>query len=308
MDQGRGHGRQGRAAVLEWATENDATTFTHAFQPQGASGVRHGLVGMVQNAFFKFDNDGVPVWDLKGKDLIQGETDGRRARRAASAARHCAGGYVQVDSSSPIYLRGDTIFIPSCLVSFFGDALDEKTPLLRSVDALQPRGRAPPQAPRATRPRASSRTSASSREDLPHPRATSHERQDLMLSGRTIIGRRRAARPGDVRPLHGRAVAATAALACMQEIQAQCFRLGIPLRTRHREVAPNQYESRLPAQSCTPSPRRADGVAACPHRPIVADRIVPRDDFARIITPTHWDLRVSSRRSGTATRRSTSSS
>ena len=93
------------AAVLEWATENDATTFTHAFQPQGASGVRHGLVGMVQNAFFKFDNDGVPVWDL-GQD--RPGRDGRVLVPVGRAARHCAGGYVQVDSSSPIYLRGDT--------------------------------------------------------------------------------------------------------------------------------------------------------------------------------------------------------
>ena len=102
--------------------------------------MRHGLVGMVQNAFFKFDNDGVPVWDLKGKDLIQGETDGSSYQSGGLRGTHCAGGYVQVDSSSPIYLRGDTIFIPSCLVSFFGDALDEKTPLLRSVDALNREG------------------------------------------------------------------------------------------------------------------------------------------------------------------------
>ena len=128
------------------------TTFTRRMtdEPQGA-GVRHGLVGMVQNAFFKFDNDGVPVWDLKGKDLIQGETDGtsypsghrfefRAARRTAPAA------HVQVDSSSPIYLRGDTIFIPSCPRSstFCSTTLlgreDGHGRSLRSVDALNREG------------------------------------------------------------------------------------------------------------------------------------------------------------------------
>ena len=114
------------AAVLEWATENDATTFTHAFQPQGASGVRHGLVGMVQNAFFKFDNDGVPVWDLKGKDLIQGETDGSSYPSGGLRATHTAGGYTVLDPTSPVFLRGDTVYIPTVFVSFYGDALDEK--------------------------------------------------------------------------------------------------------------------------------------------------------------------------------------
>ena len=88
------------AAVLEWATENDATTFTHG-QPQGASGVRHGAVGMVQNAFFKFDNDGVPVWDLKGKDLIQGETDGCSYPSGGLRGTHCAGGYVRSTRRRP---------------------------------------------------------------------------------------------------------------------------------------------------------------------------------------------------------------
>ena len=64
------------AAVLEWSTGHGASVFCHWFQPLGASGVRHGLSGMVQNSFFKFDDAGRAVWDLSGKDLLKGETDG----------------------------------------------------------------------------------------------------------------------------------------------------------------------------------------------------------------------------------------
>ena len=227
------------AAVLEWATENDATSFTHAFQPQGASGVRHGLpprgdhtsrlssrcaivrgrvaapprgagwivrgsrrtiagpaptvgdraglLGMVQNAFFKFDNDGVPVWDLKGKDLIQGETDGSSYANGGLRGTHCAGGYVQVDPSSPIYLRGDTIFIPSCLVSYFGDALDEKTPLLRSVDALNREGKRLLSLMGYDVPGLQSNIGLE-QEFFLMPRDDYTKRQDIMLAGRTIMG------------------------------------------------------------------------------------------------------------------------
>jgi len=124
------------AGVLEWATENDATVFTHVFQPLGASGVRHGLAGQVHNALFRFDDSGKPIWDLKGKDLLKGETDGSSYPNGGLRGTHRAGGYVCLDPTSPIYLRGDTIFIPSCFVSYYGHALDEKTPLLRSSDAL----------------------------------------------------------------------------------------------------------------------------------------------------------------------------
>jgi len=127
-------------AVLEWATENDATNYCHIFQPLGASGFRPGLAGMVQNAFFKFDGAGRPAWDFKGKDLLMGETDGSSYPNGGLRATHRAGGYVGIDPTSPIFLRGDTIFVPACLVSFSGDALDEKTPLLRSADALNREG------------------------------------------------------------------------------------------------------------------------------------------------------------------------
>jgi glutamine synthetase len=78
---------------------------------------------------------------LVGKNLLKGETDGSSYPTGGLRATHRAGGYLSVDPTSPIFLRGDTIFIPACLVSYYGHALDEKTPLLRASDALSREGR-----------------------------------------------------------------------------------------------------------------------------------------------------------------------
>mmetsp|Transcript_10001 Transcript_10001/g.35252 ORF Transcript_10001/g.35252 Transcript_10001/m.35252 type:complete len:706 (+) Transcript_10001:63-2180(+) len=229
------------AAVLEWATENDATVFAHWFQPLGASGVRHGGTGLVHNSFFKSGHDGKPVFDLKGKDLLKGETDGSSYPNGGLRGTHRAGGYLAIDCTSPIFLRGDTIFIPSCLISYHGDALDEKTPLLRSVDAMDREGT------RLLKLAGFGVAGLQSNIGLEQefflvPRDMYVRRPDLQLAGRTVVGadapRGQEMCDHYMAPLSS----ATAALQCMTEVQSQCFRLGIPLRTRHREVAPGQFE------------------------------------------------------------------
>jgi glutamine synthetase len=88
--------------------------------------VRHGKTGQVQNSMFNFNmKTGAPQWDFKGKDLLKGETDGSSFPNGGLRATHTAGGYLGIDPASPIMLRGDTIYIPSCFVSFNGHALDE---------------------------------------------------------------------------------------------------------------------------------------------------------------------------------------
>ena len=128
-------------AVMEWANDQGASSYTHWFQPLAAAGMRPGMTGQVHNTFFSFDNTGAPVSEFKGKELLRGETDGSSYPSGGMRATHTAGGYAVLDPSSHIFLRGDTIYIPSGFVSFYGDALDEKTPLLRSMQAL---GRPPP--------------------------------------------------------------------------------------------------------------------------------------------------------------------
>ena len=129
------------AAVLEWAKDNGASVYCHWFQPIGSSGVRHGQSAQVQNTMMEFDmKTGKPLWDFKGKNILKGETDGSSYPNGGLRATHRAGGYLTVDPTSPIFLRGDTIFIPACLVSYYGHVLDEKTPLLRASDALSKEG------------------------------------------------------------------------------------------------------------------------------------------------------------------------
>jgi len=121
--------------------DNGAHTFCHWFQPLAASGVRHGQSGQVYNMMLKFCRKTNELkFDFSGSDLVQGETDGSSYPNGGLRETHCAGGYLRVDTSSPIFLRGDTIYIPSILVSYFGKALDEKTPLLRANDALSKHG------------------------------------------------------------------------------------------------------------------------------------------------------------------------
>lgn len=114
------------SAVLEWAKDNGASVYCHWFQPLASSGVRHGQSAQVQNHMLEFNSAGIPVWDFKGKNILKGETDGSSYPNGGLRATHRAGGYLSVDPTSPIFLRGDTIFIPACLASYYGHALDEK--------------------------------------------------------------------------------------------------------------------------------------------------------------------------------------
>ena len=206
-----------------------------------ASGVRHGLTGQVQNKMLKFNSDNEIEFDFKGKDLVKGETDGSSYPNGGLRGTHCAGGYLAIDTSSPIFMRGDTMFIPSAFVSYYGAALDEKTPLLRANAAMDKHGR------RLLKQLGLETDGLKANIGLEQeifliPREAYYKRPDLQFTGRTIVGK--DAPRGQEMCDHYMAPlsSATPALACMQEIQEECYRLGIPLKTRHREVAPNQFE------------------------------------------------------------------
>jgi len=227
------------AAVMEWAHDKGASVFTHWFQPMGASGLRHGLTGQVQNTMFSFGDDGLVKHKFKGSELLQGETDGSSYPNGGMRATHTAGGYTVLDPTSPIFLRGDTVYIPTVFVSFYGDALDEKTPLLRSMTALSNEG---------TRLLKNLGYTVGGvqpnigleQEFFLIPRKDFYRRPDLQLAGRTVMGKN--APRGQETCDHYMAAINPVAMACLQELQHECFMMGIPLRTRHREVAPNQYE------------------------------------------------------------------
>ena len=207
-----------------------------------SSGVRHGQTGQVQNFMLEFNKDNEVVQDFKGKTLVKGETDGSSYPNGGLRGTHRAGGYLVIDTSSPIFLRGDTIFIPSVFVSYYGTALDEKTPLLRANNALNKEGsRLLSQL--GLDVSSGLRTNIGLEQEIfLIPRDAYYKRPDLQLAGRTIIGK--DAPRGQEMCDHYMAPlsSSTPALACMQEIQDECWNMGIPLKTRHREVAPNQFE------------------------------------------------------------------
>lgn len=229
-------------AVFDWAVDNGANVYCHWFQPMGASGVRHGQSGQVHNMMLKFGADGQVVQDFKGKTLVKGETDGSSYPNGGLRGTHQAGGYLAVDTSSPIFLRGDTIFIPSVFVSYYGMALDEKTPLLRANAALDKQGSRLLKNFGLDVTNGVQSNIGLEQEIFLVPRDQFYRRPDLQLTGRTLVGKN--APRGQEMCDHYMAPlsSATAALACMQEIQDECWRIGIPLKTRHREVAPAQFE------------------------------------------------------------------
>lgn len=228
--------------VYRRAIDNGANVYCHWFQPMGSSGVRHGLTGQVHNMMLKFNGEGEIVQDFKGKTLVRGETDGSSYPNGGLRGTHQAGGYLAVDTSSPIFLRGDTIFIPSVFVSYYGAALDEKTPVLRANAALDKHGSRLLKHLGLNVASGIQANIGLEQEFFLVPRDAYYKRPDLQLAGRTIIGKN--APRGQEMCDHYMAPlsTSTAALNCIQEIQDECWRIGIPLKTRHREVAPNQYE------------------------------------------------------------------
>ena len=228
------------AAVLEWAKDNGANTYCHWFQPMCAT-QRHGQTGQVQNAMFEFDGMRQPIWELKGKHLLRGETDGSSFPNGGLRATHTAGGYLTIDPKSPIFLRTDSIFIPACFVAYTGLALDEKTPLHRAEGAMSAQGA------RLFKLLghniAGMLTNIGLEQELFFvPSSAYYKRPDLQMCGRTVLGASPAQNQEGCTHYMAPINTTKSVFACMQEIQQECYKLGIPLKTRHREVAPNQYE------------------------------------------------------------------
>lgn len=228
------------AAILAWAQDNGASVYCHWFQPICSAGVRHGLSAQVQNHMFDF-KDGKPMWKFSGKDLLKQETDGSSYPNGGLRATHTAGAYITIDPTSPVFIREDSVMIPAAYVSFHGHALDEKTPLLRASDALSSN---------ATRllgllgfkVKDVHAQIGLEQEIFLIPKEAYARRPDLQMTGVTVTGRF-PARGQEMSDHYMAPIAAgSPQLACMQEIQDKCFKIGIPLKTRHREVAPNQYE------------------------------------------------------------------
>ncbi len=224
-------------AMKEWAVELGATHFTHWFQPlTGATAEKH-------DAFLSFA-DGRPIERFSGSQLIQAEPDASSFPSGGMRSTFEARGYSAWDPTSPAFLvyneHGGTLTIPSVFVSYTGEALDKKTPLLRSMRELGRSARAVLELMGRPTKSVSATLGAEQEYFLVH-RDLFALRPDLEVTGRTVIG---------TTPPKGQQMEDNyfgtiddRALDFMGEVEAEAWKLGIPVKTRHNEVAPHQYEA-----------------------------------------------------------------
>jgi glutamine synthetase len=225
-------------AMKEWALEKGATHYTHVFQPLT------GLTAEKHDSFFSPAGDGVALAEFSGKELIQGEPDASSFPTGGVRATFEARGYTAWDPTSPAFLlhnpNGALLCIPTAFASWTGEALDAKIPLLRSMDALS---KSAIRALRLLGDDAASRvftTVGPEQEYFLIDQQYYLERPDLINTGRTLFG----AKPPKGHELddHYFGSIPERVLAYMMDCELELARLGVPVKTRHNEVAPGQYE------------------------------------------------------------------
>ncbi|MBI5106677.1 MAG: glutamine synthetase III [Solirubrobacterales bacterium] len=225
-------------AMREWAMEKGATHYTHWFQPLT------GLTAEKHDSFYNPTGDGFAIAEFSGKELIQGEPDASSFPTGGIRATFEARGYTAWDPSSPAFIldnpNGAVLCIPTAFVSWTGEALDHKIPLLRSMDALS---RSAVRALRLFGDEEAQRiftTVGPEQEYFLIDEQYYFERPDLYTTGRTLFG----AKPprGHELDEHYFGSIPERVLACMLEAERELQTLGVPVKTRHNEVAPAQYE------------------------------------------------------------------
>jgi glutamine synthetase len=226
------------SAMRDWALEKGASHYTHWFQPlTGSTAEKH-------DSFFNPTGDGGAIADFSGKELIQGEPDASSFPSGGIRATFEARGYTAWDPTSPAFIltnpNGALLCIPTAFTSWTGEALDTKIPLLRSMDVLSR------SAIRALRllgdedPQRVFTTIGAEQEYFLIDEQYYYERPDLQITGRTLFG----AQPPKGHELddHYFGSIPERVLAYMMDTERQLQRLGVPVKTRHNEVAPGQYE------------------------------------------------------------------
>jgi glutamine synthetase len=225
-------------AMKEWAIESGATHFAHWFQPMtGATAEKH-------DAFIEPIGEGEVIERFSGKQLVQGEPDASSFPSGGIRATFEARGYTAWDMSSPAFLRqnglGTTLCIPTVFISYTGEALDQKTPLLRSISAVN---KSALRVLRLLGNRKSKKvisTLGPEQEYFLIDEDYYYRRQDLVLTGRTLIG----APPAKGQELEDQYFGSIRERiqSYMHDVEEELYKLGIPAKTRHNEVAPSQFE------------------------------------------------------------------
>ena len=222
------------AAMRDWALEKGATHFTHWFQPMT------GVTAEKHDSFVEPDGHGGVIMEFSGKELIHGEPDASSFPSGGLRATFEARGYTAWDPTSYAFIRDDVLYIPTAFCSYGGEALDQKTPLLRSMEALSR------QAVRVLKlfgrddVRTVSPMVGAEQEYFLVERDMYERRQDLIYTGRTLFG----AKPpkGQEMDDHYFGTVKPRVAAFMREINEELWRLGVCAKTEHNEAAPAQHE------------------------------------------------------------------
>ena len=221
-------------AMKDWALENGATHYTHWFHPLT------GLTAEKHDSFISPQEVGEVIMEFSGKELVKGEPDASSFPSGGIRATFEARGYTAWDATSPAFIRDTTLVIPTAFCSYTGEALDKKTPLLRSMDALSE------QALRVLRlfgNKTATRVTTTvgpEQEYFCIDKNFFNMRQDLILTGRTLFG----AKPskGQESEDHYFGSIKPRIFEFMKELEGELWLLGVNAKTRHNEVAPSQYE------------------------------------------------------------------
>lgn len=224
-------------SVIEWAISKGATHFCHWFQPlTGSTAEKH-------DAFLSFDNDR-PIEYMSASQLMQGEPDASSFPNGGSRATFEARGYTTWDLTSPLFIQestnGKTLVIPTAFVSYHGDALDTKTPLLRSDLKINEVLTKFCELSGMKDVKKVYTTCGAEQEYFLIDKAFYFGRQDLVMTGRALIGSL-TSRNQQLED-HYFGLIEDRVLAYMQEVEIELYKMGIPAKTRHNEVAPGQFE------------------------------------------------------------------
>ena len=222
------------AVMKEWAIEKGATHFTHWFQPMT------GLTAEKHDGFISPTEDGQVIMDFSGKELVKGEPDASSFPSGGLRATFEARGYTAWDPSSPAFVKDGSLYIPTAFCSYGGEALDKKTPLLRSMEALSDAAVKVLHLLGDTDVTHVDTTVGSEQEYFLIDKDLYKKRKDLLLTGRTLMGA--PAPKGQEMEDHYFGVLKPKVSEYMHELDKELWELGVPAKTKHNEVAPSQHE------------------------------------------------------------------
>ncbi len=221
-------------AMKEWAVENGATHFTHWFQPLT------GFTAEKHDSFISPVGNGEVIMEFSGKELIKGEPDASSFPSGGLRATFEARGYTAWDPTSPAFIKDGTLCIPTAFCSYSGEALDKKTPLLRSMEALSREAVKVLNIIGNEEVTSVSTTVGPEQEYFLIDKEDFKLRKDLIFTGRTLLG---AMPPkGQEMEDHYFGVIKPRVSAYMHDLDEELWKLGIPAKTKHNEVAPCQHE------------------------------------------------------------------